>query len=619
MKRMLFLFFLSNICYAQRVITIQDELNQFSQFSLLPEYRTNTSLHEISTYDREGKNDDGFSGKFSFVRRNRDSTLVMFETKGPGVINRIWTPTPTEDTLDFFVDDSVFSIRYTDLFSGKVKPFTAPLCGNALGGFYCYYPVLFQDSCKIVSRGKKLQFHQIQWRSYPKGTVVKRKSEKSESTIRSFSTVHHRKIRSGAKSSSTLFQLTNGGRISSFKIYPASAFAGNEKNIWLKITYDEEEQPAVYCPVADFFGFAFGKPSMRSSLLGTSNDTAYCNIPMPFVKNFKFELINDGDEEKEVSLAIISDSSKMKPSSEGKLYTSYNHRRYDKNDGPHVLVNTSGKGHFIGTILQCQGTVPGMTLFFEGDDSTVVDGENTLHGTGSEDYFNGGWYAFPDRWDAAYSLPFHGSLDYNLPYCRTGAYRFYLTDKIPFAKSFYHSIEHGPVNNNIPAIYTSLSFYYEEGPAAKSYVARRVSVYTPDTLNIYPQLTNVNLWNSVGVRSLWAHDTGGMSYVYIVKNETSIRFSLENIDDGEYDLFVDYDKIPAGADIRILQRQNVIKDFFSTYSSDTVRMTMEKIGLIRKNNFLKAFSLEFKVNGVRDQFFLNRFVLVRLPAHAAKQ
>ena len=126
-----------------------------------------------STYDREGKNDDGFSGKYSFIRRNADSTLVMFEAKGPGVINRIWTPTPTDDTLDIYVDDTVFSIKYHDLFSGKIKPFTEPLCGNALGGFYCYYPILFEDSCKIISRGKKLQFHQLQWRSYAKGTIVK--------------------------------------------------------------------------------------------------------------------------------------------------------------------------------------------------------------------------------------------------------------------------------------------------------------------------------------------------------------------------------------------------------------------------------------------------------------
>lgn len=616
MKRVFFFLFVVNTCYSQQTITTKDELKEISNLSRLPLYRNNTSLHETSTYDREGKNDDGFSGKYSYVRRNADSTLVMFEATGPGVINRIWTPTPTEDTLDFYIDDSLFVIKYSDLFSGKIKPFTQPLCGNALGGFYCYYPILFQNSCRIVSRGKKLQFHQVQWRSYPEGTVVK-------NDFRPFS-FEQEKVYSGKfkkanfkpKSSIVLFQSTTGGKINSFNIYPSSAFEGKDKNIWIKITYDNEKDPAVYCPVADFFGFAFGKRSMKSWLMGTRNEIAYCNIPMPFDSRCTVELINKGTDEMSISYHFDADSNKRNPAKEGKLYASYHHQRYNKNDGPHLLLNTTGKGHFIGTILQCQGTNPGMTLFFEGDDSTVVDGKNTLHGTGSEDYFNGGWYAFPDRWDAALSLPFHGSLEYNLPYCRTGAYRFYLTDKVPFEQSFYHSIEHGPVGNNIPAIYTSLSFYYGDHAPVHIDVPEDVKIYVPDTLNIYPQLTNVNLWNSVNVKSLWAHDTGGLSYVYTVNGETSIRFSLDNIEDGEYELFADYDKTPAGAAVRVLQRQTLVKDFFDTYARDTSRIKMEKIGVIRKDEFLKTFSLEFKTDEKRNEFFLNRFVLVRLPAYA---
>ncbi len=610
MKKMFFIFLVSNTCFAQQIITTKDELKEFTDFSRLPLYRSNTSLNEISTYDREGKNDDGFSGKYSFIRRNSDSSLVMFEATGPGIINRLWTPTPTDDTLDINIDDTIFSIKYSDLFSGKIKPFTLPLCGNSLGGFYCYYPILFQDSCRIVSRGKKLQFHQIQWRSYAPGTIVKKNFEQFGFEQLQAANNHFKQLKINAKSSSVLFQTKTGGRINSFKLYPASAFAGSEKNIWIRITYGDENNPSVYCPVADFFGFAFGKPSMKSWLLGTTNDTAFCNIPMPYDRGCKIELINKGNVET-ILFAVESDLSKRNAETEGKLYASYSQHSYHKNDGPHVLANITGKGHFIGTILQCQGTVPGMTLFFEGDDSTVVDGENTLHGTGSEDYFNGGWYAFPDRWDAAFSLPFHGSLEYNLPYCRTGAYRFYLTDKIPFEKTFYHSIEHGPVNNIIPAIYTSLSFYYTDNAPVHSNVPNDVKVYTPDTLNIYPQLTDVNLWNSINVKSLWAHDTGGMSYVYTINNETSIRFSLDDIEDGEYDLFVEYDRTPAGAEVKVLQRQSVVKDFFSTYSNETERMKMDKAGKIMKNNFLKTFSLEFRTIGARNQFFLNRFILVR--------
>lgn len=48
------------------------------------------------------------------------------------VINHFHRPTATGDTLDFFIDDMThpaFSIKYMDLFSGKVFPFSKPLCG----------------------------------------------------------------------------------------------------------------------------------------------------------------------------------------------------------------------------------------------------------------------------------------------------------------------------------------------------------------------------------------------------------------------------------------------------------------------------------------------------------
>ena len=99
-----------------------------------------------------------------------------------------------------------------------------------------------------------------------------------------------------------------------------------------------------------------------------------------------------------------------------------------------------------------------MTGFFEGDDSTYMDGKMRLHGTGSEDYYNGGWYAMLDRWDRGVSLPLHGSLDYSLPMARTGGYRFYMNDKLSFEREFYMGIEHGPSGNEYPVDYTSVAF-----------------------------------------------------------------------------------------------------------------------------------------------------------------
>ena len=111
-----------------------------------------------------------------------------------------------------------------------------------------------------------------------------------------------------------------------------------------------------------------------------------------------------------------------------------------------------------------QGKEMGSTPFFEGDDSTAVDGVFRLHGTGSEDYFNGGWYDLPGRWDHPQNMFLSGCLGYTHVEARTGGYRFMILDKIPFEHRFYHGIEHGRTSLTVvDAEYASVGFYYADG------------------------------------------------------------------------------------------------------------------------------------------------------------
>ena len=73
-------------------------------------------------------------------------------------------------------------IKFSDLFSGKVYPFTKPVCGNEIGGFYCYLPITYKKSCKIVFDGPKLEFIQIQYRNLPEKKVETYTGEFSQQT-----------------------------------------------------------------------------------------------------------------------------------------------------------------------------------------------------------------------------------------------------------------------------------------------------------------------------------------------------------------------------------------------------------------------------------------------------
>jgi hypothetical protein len=75
-----------------------------------------------------------------------------------------------------------------------------------------------------------------------------------------------------------------------------------------------------------------------------------------------------------------------------------------------VILDTRGSGHFVGCLLHIHSfnasnqshTWPG-----ESHDMFFIDGETwppSLHGTGTEDYFNAAW-GFPS---GAYAGPYHG-------------------------------------------------------------------------------------------------------------------------------------------------------------------------------------------------------------------
>lgn len=654
-RRLVFIFFISIVwqpASAQQKdsdktrLSLTDFLKDLYDVSSLPAYASGTYSAQVSTYDRTGMNNDGFEGTYSFIRRNADSSLVLFDVKGTGLINRIWTPTPSDDSLDFFIDDEMkisFTICYRDLFSGKVYPFVAPLCANQLGGFYCYLPIPFNKSCKIIFRGKKTRFHQIGYRLYPAGTVVNKfslpLSNEEKQTIEklklkwnnpSFDVkdINDEGLKYSSANNSvslrpgqltTLFETKTPGRIIGFELSSPDNLEKIAKNIDIKITWDDETTAAVYCPLADYFGYAFGRPSMKSLLIGSDSKKNYSWFPMPFDKSARIELLYriPAGETKERAInfqsSVFFNTQKRDVAREGKFYAWWRRDNPVPIGQPHVMLDVKGKGHFVGTALQSQGLKTGMTIFFEGDDSTVVDGELRMHGTGSEDYFNGGWYALLDCWDAAMSLPLSGALDYSIPLCRTGGYRLFVGDKISFERSFFQSIEHGGEFNLVPADYTSVSYFYcsQPFPQKTTPSAENTKVYMPDTLMLYPQLLNMGIDGKVVTETKWAFPINGMTFYYTVDNDTRLRLSLKEIPPGSYRMYLDYVKDPGGAQFSIWQRQTILADWIDTRSDVIARDPMRDMSDILVTHLDNTVSFRFKTKAGQNQFILNRIILIK--------
>ena len=638
---MIFLFalFVSNQIFSQKQLyKWSNELELLKRVDLLPAYRSNQLIDQISSYDPTGGNNDGFEGTYSYLRKEGNN-LVLEDLKGPGVINRIWTPTPTGDSLSFFFDgekEARLKIKFSDLFSGDVFPFLKPVCGNEVGGYYCYIPIPYNESLKIVYHGDKILFHQIQHRDLTDADVeswtgVFSQSDRSllsqvnelwkdiSPSVNDFATGLSKEFETEEKvftinpgEEVSFFESEVSGRIIGFDIDAGPSFEGIYKDILLSATWDNEEVAAIYSPVADFFGYAYGKGAMRSLVMGKQGSKNYCYLPMPYDESAEMKLIYKKRDDVvqstvSVNVKVYYNQNARNVDKEGKFYSVWR-REIPKTGEFYKFAELKGKGHYVGTIHQAQGLRPGMTLFFEGDDSTYVDGKMRLHGTGSEDYYNGGWYALLDRWDRGISLPIHGSLDYSLPMGRTGGYRFFLSDKMSFEKEIYHGMEHGPVGNEFPVDYVSLAFYYGAQPLVEKMEPTedlRV-VYLPKEHIYFPQLMDLTIGGGAQV----VHDRG----IRInTQNQSMVRVMLNDIPEGKYKVMINYFDKPEGADFQVWQRQKRLSDWISSKGNEESFKEKLHIGDIELTQQTNSITFHVRKNGDKGkQFELNLIILERI-------
>jgi hypothetical protein len=259
-----------------------------------------------------------------------------------------------------------------------------------------------------------------------------------------------------------------------------------------------------------------------------------------------------------------------------------------------------GKGHFIGTVLMAQGLEDGSTWYFEGDDRATIDGKLKLHGTGSEDYFNGGWYAVMDRWDKGMSLPIHGSLEYDLMTSRTGGYRFYLSDKLNFNETFQLTIEHQPdAKNNVRADYTSLGLFYADKPQFKNTpilidektnkVAHRDKLTPQGMVYSLYWLANARYEEPSIVFSMKQSD----KWFATIDPEAvpMAQIFLNGLDNGRYKLYVEYGTSDDAGPFSVWQRSGRISDWITAKDIPAAGKKTVYAGEIEINDEVKTITL----------------------------
>lgn len=471
-------------------------------FAELPYLQEGTFIQQVSTHDRSGGNWDGWYGAYSHLYQDENGEYVLMDDVGAGCVVRMWTTynathgNATNRFRIYFDGEEVPRVDTTlgAFFSGTNAPFLFPLTGDEMvssGGYFSYVPLPYESRCKVtVSDVQDPFYYNLAFHRYdvPDGiqtwtgeedlsgamqvwTAVGVDPKSAETPIETVSGVTNL---SGFGEAALLVS-SQPGTVASIKIDPAAASSNWMANVWIQMTWDGAAEPQVNAPIGEFFGSGFGELEVQSLPIGMSSSNAwYCYFPMPFWSSADIRLENRGAVSvSNLLFEIQTVSNRYDAACSGHFYAAARRAVLTSSDRDYVVLDEDGRGHYVGCVLSMTASHDNETLdmrYLEGDERIYIDGSPSpaIYGTGNEDYFNGGWYFKKGPFSrACHGAPYlNHDVESGTFTNSTCAYRFHLSDVVPFRSHIRFGVEHGDsfhnATRNLPGAYSSVAYFYKQ-------------------------------------------------------------------------------------------------------------------------------------------------------------
>ncbi|MGA2064901.1 MAG: glycoside hydrolase family 172 protein [Thermoguttaceae bacterium] len=225
---------------------------------------------------------------------------------------------------------------------------------------------------------------------------------------------------------------------------------------------DGQAEPSIHVPLADFFGAVGGHTiDYQSAPMQIQHFCYMCCLPMPFSTSARFVLANDGDRDYSGSMAYAIDyeQGRQYAAEKSRLCCAWRRSNAVKN-GLHTILDVTGRGHYVGNFLQVRTRFAGW--WGEGDTIFRLDGKKITHTPGTEDEYGACW-----GFGNTYSYLYSGYLQNEKGQNRM--YRWYVGNPVRFRESLKVQIQNqhtdGTPTTSDADDYTSVAFWYQEGPA----------------------------------------------------------------------------------------------------------------------------------------------------------
>jgi len=435
---------------------------------------------QFSSRDPAGGQQD-----FNHYLREEGSRKILAEVEGPGAIARMWFTGSRfmyRNVLRVEIDgEPVIETSIGELTAGDRFPFVPPLVGKGSGGgSFCYVPLPFRESCRVSLELKDsaivYHYYQIQGMRFPDDSGVNPfrlplQPEDSRSVERavadwsgepySLKTFHALPEPVGKEQ--PLLSCSGSGVIHQIQIdyWPERARSLGETS--LKIS--DGDNTLVDCPLTALLGLLPGSSPYRSRFIEAREGVLRFLWPIVHYDSIHVVLTGNTDPIRGYGFEYQSLSAED-ARQRGRLRVEHTVVRAGDQDAVELL-DLAGKGHLAGVILRTRGVAesPANHLsYLEGDDSVQVDAdeEGALLGTGLEDYFNGAFYfnggvaTFPNHGVAYYDVGEGASRESEIV-----AYRFAITDTVPFEVSLRMRWEIVPAWRERDLGFETVAFWYD--------------------------------------------------------------------------------------------------------------------------------------------------------------
>lgn len=246
----------------------------------------------------------------------------------------------------------------------------------------------------------------------------------------------------------------------------------------LRIYWDDEKEPSVECPVADFFGMGWNEYApLVSSVICVNPGSAFNSYwQMPFRKKCKITIENLNDKDPIHLYYQIDYTLSDVPADAAYFHAQFRRSKFNSTSVHTIVDDVKGVGHYVGLYMAWGVTNNGW--WGEGEIKFYLDGDTTyptICGTGTEDYFCGSYNFDRNGQYVEYCTPYAGLHQVIRPdgtyrsQQRFGMYRWHVLDPIRFEKDLRITIQdlgwhHGGRYYKQNSDISSTCFWYQMEP-----------------------------------------------------------------------------------------------------------------------------------------------------------